>query len=411
LLLAFSAFFSGSEVALFSLDKKKSNLQLANNPILSRYLTTLLDFPRRLLVTILIGNTLVNVALSILSVMLALEFASKNNLSTEIVLTVQIILLTSIIIVFGEISPKVWASKNSLTYSKFAVFPLYILSVLIYPVAEIISESIRFFSNRLGIIRRKKALTHQDYTHLAEVGHELGTIEEDEHSLIKSIVSFKSVTVKEIMRPRVDITGISLDSTFQEIMKIITESGHSRLPLYKDDLDEVVGIIYAKDLLPYLKHISKLNQFNLSKIARKPMFIPETKLISDLMREFQEKKMHIAIIVDEYGGTAGLVSLEDIIEEILGEIRDEYDIEEEPIVKNNDGSFLVKGDLSITEINDILNIEIDTDDNNFETIGGLLLNKAGTIPKEGYSVISNNYKFTVKQTLKKRILKILVEKN
>jgi gliding motility-associated protein GldE len=410
ILLAFSAFFSGSEVALFSLDKKKSNIQLANNPLIRHYLKILLDAPRRLLVTILIGNTLVNVALSILSVILALDFASKNSISTELVLSFQIILLTSIIIVFGEISPKVWASKNPLLYSKIAVLPLYFLSVLIYPAAELISESIQLLSKKLGVIKRNKVLSRQDFSHLAEVVHELGTIQDNEHSLIKSIVSFKSVTVKEIMRPRVDIAGISINSTLEEIMKTITDSGHSRLPLYKDDLDEVVGIIYAKDLLPFLKEMEKLKQFNLLKIARKPMFVPETKLISDLMQEFQEKKMHIAIIVDEYGGTAGLVSLEDIIEEILGEIRDEYDITDEPLIKNSDGSFLVKGDLSITEINEILNIEIDTEDDNFETIGGFILNHAGTIPKEGYYVISNNYKFTVKHTLKKRILKVHIEK-
>jgi CBS domain containing-hemolysin-like protein len=405
-----SAFFSGSEVALFSLNKKKTNLQLANNPLILHYLNILLDAPRRLLVTILIGNTLVNVALSILSVFYALEFASANGFSTEIILTIQIFLLTSIIIIFGEISPKIWASKNPLKYSKFVVFPLYILSVIVYPIAELLSELIQLLSNRLGRLKRKKALSHLDYKHLAEVGHDLGTIEDNEHSLIKSIVSFKSVTAKEIMKPRVDIAAISFDSTLDEIMKIITDSGHSRLPLYKENLDEIVGIIYAKDLLPYLKVKSSHKQLNLLKIARKPIFVPETKLVSDLMQEFQEKKMHIAIIIDEYGGTAGLVSLEDIIEEILGEIRDEYDIEDEPVVKNIDGSILVRGDISITEINEMLNIAIDTEDDSFETLGGLILNHAGTIPKEGYFVISNDFKFIVKQTLKKRILKIQIEK-
>jgi CBS domain containing-hemolysin-like protein len=245
---------------------------------------------------------------------------------------------------------------------------------------------------------------------LANLGLEKGTIEDEEHELIHSIVGFKTLSVSETMTPRVDMVAVCSDSDFTELVNEITKTGRSRIPLYKDDLDDIVGIIYAKDLLPYFKNIELRKNLSLSKIARKPMFVPKTKMIDALMHEFQEKKMHVAIVVDEYGGTAGLVSLEDIIEEIIGEIRDEYDKEENILTKIDDSNFMVLGRISIDELKEILNININTEEAEYDTIAGLVLNFAGQIPKEGYSFEFENHRFTVKEVLNKRIKKVHIEK-
>ncbi|QQS37978.1 MAG: HlyC/CorC family transporter [Ignavibacteriales bacterium] len=409
-LFLFSAFFSGSEVALFSLDKNKLKLNLSGNPVLLRYFTNLLDYPRRLLVTILIGNTIVNVAASIIAVLITIEIAEMTNQSQDLLLSIQIILLTVLIILFGELIPKVLASRKPLAFSKTIIVPLYWISVVLFPIAETLTELIRLSVSKINFSTKKAAISAEEIPELVKLSHEKGTIEQDEKGLIHGIVSFRSVSVQEIMTPRVDMISVSIDTKFEELIDTITKSGHSRIPLYKDDLDQIMGILYAKDILPYVYNQNLRKELSFEKIARKVLFVPKTKMINTLMHEFQEKKMHIAIVVDEYGGTAGLITLEDIIEEIIGEIRDEYDKEESPVIKNENDSFLVLGKLSVDELNELLGTEIETDNEDFETLGGLVLNQAGTIPKEGYHFTMENHKFTVKEVFKKRINKVLIEK-
>lgn len=405
----FSAFFSGSEVALFSLDRRKLKLSI-NGSLIERYLLSLLEAPRRLLVTILIGNTIVNVAASIVAVSLALDYAGSSNTSADLALTVQIILLTILVILLGELTPKVWAAKDPVNFSKIVAFPLYWINVIFYPVAETLTEIIKFGVSKIRFSSAASAISHEEFAELADLSHERGTIIEEEHGLIQSIVGFKNVTAGEVMTPRVDMVTIPYDTNFKELLEIITSTMHSRIPLYRDDLDEIIGIIYAKDILPYIKEPEKQKNLNLIKLARKPMFVPKSKLINDLMYEFQEKKMHIAIVVDEYGGTAGLVSLEDLIEEVIGEIHDEYDKEEEPFIKLDEDKFIVLGKISIDELNELLNTDLSSEENEFETAAGLVLNNAGHIPREGYSFSINNWKLTVKEVLNKRIKKVLAER-
>lgn len=406
----FSGFFSGSEVALFSLDKKKIKSTFPNSAIVQEYLQNLLENPRRLLVTILIGNTVVNVAASIIAVSLALDIAQSFGFSQNVVLTLQIILLTILILLFGEVTPKIWASKNPAAFSKVVAIPIHWVSVIIYPVSETITEFIRLLVSKIRIDKKKSAINPDEIKELATIGLEKGTIEDEEHELIHSIVGFKTLSVSEIMTPRVDMIAISTDSNFSEVINEITRTGRSRIPLYKEDLDDIVGVIYAKDLLPYFKNAELRKNLSLEKIARKPMFVPKTKMIDSLMHDFQDKKMHIAIVVDEYGGTAGLVSLEDIIEEIIGEIRDEYDKEENPVTKIDEKNYLVLGRISIDEIKETLEININTEEAEYDTVAGLVLNFAGQIPKEGYSFDFENHRFTVKEVLNKRIKKVQIEK-
>jgi gliding motility-associated protein GldE len=408
-LFVLSAFFSGSEVALFSLDKKKLQITFESNPFIRRYLENLLDFPRRLLVTILLGNTLINVAASIIAVSLAIDYSHDTGFPRNIALTIEIICLTFCILIFGELIPKIWAAKNPVAFAKLISIPLYWLNVILFPVAEILTEAIRSLIGILKLDKRKSAILSEEITELANLGHERGTIVEEEHGLISSIVNFRSVAVHEVMTPRVDIVSVSAETNFNEMLDIINKTGHSRIPLFDEDLDEIIGIVYSKDLLPYIKNVDSRTNFSLTKIARKAMFIPRTKLISSLMHEFQEKKMHLAIVVDEYGGTAGLITLEDIIEEILGEIRDEYDKEENPITKVDDNNYIILGKLSINELNELLNTTF-SENNNYETVGGMILNHAGQIPKEGYSCQIEGYRFIIKEFQNKRIKKVQVEK-
>ena len=405
-----SAFFSGSEVALFSLDRKKIKNNFSNSPLIQEYLSNLLEHPRRLLVSILIGNTFVNVTASIIAVSLALEFAESSGYSRNIILTIQIVVLTFLILLFGEITPKIWASKDPISFSRIIAIPMHWVNVIIFPISETITEAIKYFASKISIDKKKSAIKHDEIKELATLGLEMGTIEDEEHELIHSIVGFKSLSVSEIMTPRVDMVAVSSDSDFTELVNEITKTGRSRIPLYKDDLDDIIGIIYAKDLLPYFKNVELRKNLSLAKIARKPMFVPRTKMIDDLMHDFQEKKMHIAIVVDEYGGTAGLVSLEDIIEEIIGEIKDEYDKEENTLTKIDENNFMVLGRISIDELKEILDININTEETEYDTIAGLVLNFAGQIPKEGYSFEFENHRFTVKEVLNKRIKKVQIEK-
>ncbi len=408
-LFVLSAFFSGSEVALFSLDKKKLQNTFESNPLIMRYLQNLLDFPRRLLVTILLGNTVINVAASIIAVSLAIDYSHNSGFPRNIALTIEIICLTFCILIFGELIPKIWAAKNPVAFAKLISVPLYWLNVILFPVAEILTEAIRSLIGKFKLDKRKSAILSEEIAELANLGHERGTIVEEEHGLISSIVNFRSVAVHEVMTPRVDIISVSAETNFNEMLDLIIKTRHSRIPLYREDLDEIIGVIYSKDLLPFIKNVESRVNFSLTKIARKAMFIPRTKLISSLMHEFQEKKMHLAIVVDEYGGTAGLITLEDIIEEILGEIRDEYDKEENPITKVGDNNYIILGKLSIDELNDLLNTTF-SENSNYETVAGMILNHAGQIPKENYSFQIDGYTFTAKEIQNKRIKKVQVEK-
>ncbi|MGK9475891.1 hemolysin family protein [Melioribacter sp. OK-6-Me] len=405
-----SGFFSGSEVALFSLDRKKIKDFRKTSKIIGSYLQILLDNPRRILVTILLGNTIVNTAASIISVLIALDLAKIYNVSAELAITVQIIILTIIILLFGEIIPKLIANKNNISFARMVAMPLYWFSVLFFPIAKILSDLLRVATAKIKTDKFKNPLLNSEITELTNLGVERGTIEEDEHELIEGIVSFRSVTAREIMTPRVDIVAVPVDITFDELMKVINESGYSRIPLYENSLDNIIGIIYVKDLLPYLKNPEMRKSLSLRKIAREVFFVPQTKYINELLHDFQEKKLHLGIVVDEYGGTSGLISLEDILEEIVGDIRDEFDKEENPIVKISDNTYLLSGRLPIDELSELLGKDLSNEDDDYDTLAGFILNHAGSIPEEGFSFTDKGIKFTVKEILNKRINKILVEK-
>ena len=409
-LLLLSAFFSGSEVAFFSVKQKNIEEDFKSSKLISRYAGNLIAFPRRLLITILVGNTLANVAVSIVSVSLALEIAYIYQVKVNMILTVQIILITIIILLFGELLPKVFASKHPHLTIKLIVVPLYLFSLIIYPVTESITELIRLTFSKIKFDKSKSAITEKEISDLAELGHERGTLEEDEQEIISSFVEFKSVLVVEVMTPRVDIVAVPYNVTSEMLIETINTSGYSRFPVYKENLDKVIGIVHAKDFLPYLKNKSFVKVETISKITREVLFVPERKKISDMLKEFQQKKMHLAVVVDEFGGTSGLITLEDIIEEIIGEIWDEHDPEENAIKVISPEKISVLGKVPIAEVNELIGLELFPASDDYDTIAGLIINQAGDIPKEGYSFNLNNYKLTVKEVLKKRIKRIELDK-
>jgi magnesium and cobalt exporter, CNNM family len=410
ILLFFSALFSGSEVALFSLDSKKLDQVKEDSGFIGKYINKLLLFPRKLLVTILIGNTISNVAASIISVSIALDLAKIYSLSVDIALLLQIIVLTIVVILFAEITPKVWANKHPISFAKVIAIPLYGISIFLSPISSILSKLLRFATSKVKYDKSKTALSTEEITELADIGVEKGTLEEEEHGLIHGLVAFKSVNVREVMTPRVDMIAVPVDISLPELIQIIKESGHSRIPVYNDDLDNIMGIVYAKDLLPYLNADLSKTEFDLNKVFRECIFVPETKFISTLMQEFQTKNMHMSLVVDEYGGTSGVITLEDILEEIVGEIRDEFDDEEDEIAEISENKYLMSGKVDIDEIEERLNIKIAVPDEDFETLGGYIFNHAGTIPEIGYSFEEYDCLFTVCEIENNRINKVEIEK-
>jgi putative hemolysin len=408
--LVFLAFFSSAEVALFSLDKKKLRNFLTERNLIAHYINKLLGDPQRTLVTLLLGTTIVSVAASILGVELALSFAASYKVSVEFAVVTQIIVLTILILLLGEVTPKLWANRHPETVIKFVAVPIHWMSVFFFPISKILTVMLKLLTKNLEVPRSRTALQESDLTELANLSIEKGTIEEGEHELIHGIVSFKNVTAREIMTPRVDMAAIAIDESFDGLIAIINESGHSRIPLYQDNLDKILGIIYAKDLLPFIKNPHLRKSLSLKSISREVIFVPSSKMINDLLHEFQEKKIHLGIVVDEYGGTAGLISLEDILEEIVGEIRDENEKEEVGITKLSETQFSVLGKVQIVELNNTLSENFSSENDDYDTVGGFIFNQAGKIPQQGYSFIQNNYKFTVKEVLKKRVKKVMIEK-
>lgn len=407
-----SGLFSGSEVALFGTDKILIKRGFENNPLLSRYLFFLIDSPKRLLVTILLGNNLVNTLASILGVAITIIVATEISVNVETAITVQIISLTILVLIFGEITPKVFASKDPIRFIRWSIIPLYWISIFLYPASELINEFVNLTFGKLKLKKGRTAIDQEEISTLADLGHKAGTLAEKEHEIIKGLISYTNVSVKEVMRPRVDIVAVPVGAKLDEVAQIILNAGHSRLPVFKDDLDQITGILYAKDLLPMIKNKFLRNKGNFSpaKLARTAFFVPETKLISELMQEFQEKKFHMAIVIDEYGGTSGLITLEDILEEILGEIIDESDKEEPAVNPLGTGAFLVNGELEIEELEDLMKVKFENIPEDVQTVSGLILEKAGKIPGKDYSVEIDNVSFRVTKVERNRIRQIVVAK-
>lgn len=405
-LLAASALFSGSEVALFSLDAADRELLADADDRASHRVLTLLDAPRRLLITILLLNTLVNVAAAILAAIMTAAVAASYGFNETVVLIFEVVVLTFVLLVVSEITPKLVATQHAISFSRRVAGPLLLLSRICSPLTNLLAGMMNVMQGRFKPAQIQR-ISPEDLVAMAEIGEAHGTLEMQERELISSIVEFGETAVREIMVSRLDMVALPVTASLQEALDMIRTSGHSRVPLYVEHLDNILGVVYAKDLLPYLRDGAPRNgsrHIDLTRLARPPMFVPLGRKLDDLLKDFQRKKTHLAIVVDEYGGTAGLITLEDVLEEIVGDIRDEHDEPEDVLYEQVDETtYRFDARIDLDDVNDVLGLELDTDTFDFETLGGLIFHLAGDIPDEGREFVYGPLQLTVESVDNHRI--------
>ncbi|MDP2360497.1 MAG: hemolysin family protein [bacterium] len=400
LLLVLSGFFSGSETAFFSLGKLQIKQQREDGGAPGRRVAHLLGKPQRLLVTILVGNTVANTAAATLATLMAHHWAVSVGLSLELVIPVTIIFVTLSLLIVSEVTPKALAFRHNVELARAAALPLQLSQVLLWPLVKpilaITNVVRRRFKDEDGV-----PFTPGELKTLLEVGAEEGSLEEDEKELIHSIFEFGETTVREVMVPRIDMICLAHDTGLEEAVDLIRREGHSRIPMYRERVDNVIGVLYAKDLIPFLHQREALPA--LDQLARLPYFVPEGKKIDELLREFQANRIHMAIVVDEYGGTAGLVTLEDILEEIVGEIQDEFDAEAPPWRRTADEGWVIDSGMLLEDVNALLEEEILPTAEEYETLGGFIYELAGEVPKAGDTYEHLGWRFTVMTMKRHRI--------
>ena len=405
-LLIFSALISGAEVAFFSLTPSNFITENGNRSNSQKIVVKLLEKPKKLLATILVANNAINIAIVLLFNALTDEFFGRMNavlFGVNFKFVVEVGLVTFLIMLFGEILPKVYASRNNVKFSNFMAYPLNVLDFIFSPLSIPMRAITIFIHERLGKQRSYISVDH--LSQALELTRDEDTTHE-EQKILKGIVSFGNTDTKQVMKPRMDIFALNESQPFKDIIPEIIENGYSRIPVYKENVDQVTGILYVKDILPYLDK----REFDWTSLVRDPYFIPENKKLDDLLNEFKVKKIHLAIVVDEYGGTSGLISLEDIIEEIVGDISDEFDDEDLIFSKLDDKNFVFEGKTPLKDFYKIIKLEdaskFEENKGESETLAGFLLEISGGFPKKNEIIFFSNYKFIIEVIDDKRIKQI-----
>jgi len=402
-LLVCSALISGAEVAVFSLTKSNINEGLENKSGSIQIIAKLLERPKKLLATILVANNFINIAVVLLFAFIGETlFISVTNTLFRFLL--EVVSATFLILLFGEIIPKIYASRNSVKFSSFMARPLKVMDVMFSPL----SLPMRFVTLKLHkkLGKQRSNLSVDQLSQALELTTHEDTTQE-EQKLLKGIVSFGNTDTKQVMRPRMDLFALKMDTSFETIINDIIDNGYSRIPVYEESIDTITGVLYVKDLLPHLNN----KTFDWTSILREPFFVPENKKLDDLMVEFQTKKVHLAVVVDEYGGTSGLVSLEDIIEEIVGDISDEYDDDDLIYTKLDDNNYSFEGKTPLKDVYKIVGILEDVEafearKGEAETLAGFVLEISGGFPRIGSKINFKNYVFTVEALERKRIKQV-----
>ncbi|MBT3560172.1 MAG: gliding motility-associated protein GldE [Flavobacteriaceae bacterium] len=399
ILLIFSGFISGSEVALFSLSK--SDIESKSNLKSFKIIANLLEKPNKLLATILIANNLINIAIVILFTKIG-EVLFNAIGSPLIQFFVEIVVATFLILLFGEILPKIYASRNNINFSRIIAHPLRILDIIFSPISLPMQKFSNYIKNKLAI--QNSNISIDQISHALDLTRPEDTTKQ-EQKILKGIVNFGNIETKEIMHSRIDIFALDGKLKSEEVLKSITTTNYSRIPVFDENLDRIIGILHIKDLLPFLDK----KEFQWKELLREPLFIPENKKLDDLMLEFQEKKVHLAIVVDEYGGTSGLVSLEDVIEEIVGDISDEFDDDNLLYSKIDDHNFIFDGKTSLHDLCRIIKVDkniFDEYKGEAETIAGFILEISRSFPKKNSKINFMKFVFTIESIDKKRIKQI-----
>lgn len=406
-LLCCSALISGAEVALFSL----SRTDIDNHPEAEsrqlKIILQLLERPKKLLATILVTNNFINIAVVLLFAYLG-DFMFENVTNPTLKFVLEVIVVTFLILLFGEILPKIYASRNNLKFAGIMAYPLKVLDVLLSPVSLPMRGITLGIHKKLG--KQKSNLSVDQLSQALELTSHEDTSKE-EKKILQGIVSFGNTDTKQAMRPRIDIFALNVEQKYTEILPEIIENGYSRIPVYEENIDQIKGILYVKDLLPYIDR----KQFDWTSLLREPFFVPENKKLDDLMAEFQEKKVHLAVVVDEYGGTSGLISLEDIIEEIVGDISDEFDDEDINYSKLDDRNYVFEGKTALKDFYKVIKLEDDAifedEKGEAETVAGFVLEISGSFPKLQSKIFFRDYVFTIEAMDKKRIKRVKVTIN
>jgi len=404
ILLIASALISGAEVAFFSLSRGDIDKAAESKVSVQRMVVSLLENPQKLLATILISNNFINILIVLMFAYIGDEIFSELS-SNLLKFVIEVVLVTFLILLFGEVLPKVYASRNSLKFASFMAFPLKVLNSLLTVVSTPLMRLTNIVENKLG--KKQSNLSVEKLSQALELTSDEATTK-DEQKILEGIVNFGNTETSQIMIPRIDIFALSSTEIYEEVISKIVKKGYSRNPVYKDNVDEIIGVLYAKDLLP---HLNK-KEFNWQKLIREPYFVPENKKLDDLLKEFQEKKNHLAIVVDEYGGTSGIITLEDVIEEIVGDISDEFDEDDLPYLKLDANNFIFEGKTNLKDFYKILEIEnseeFDANKGESETIAGFVLEVCGKFPRKNEVIKFLNYSFRIESMDKKRIIKVKI---
>ena len=414
LLLISSALISGSEIAFFSLNQTDIN-ELSNNGKEKNVVVTLLERPRKLLATILITNNFINILIVLLFASLAETLFGDFNISLDLYFfavpirfLLEVMLVTFLILLFGEVLPKVYASRNALLFAKKISKFIHTVNILLTPFSMPLIAITKWVEQKFGskvskfsveTLSQALELTSQDATST------------DEQKILNGIVNFGNTETVQIMKPRIDVFALSDTETYEEVLSKILTNGYSRNPVYSENIDNIIGVLYAKDLLA---HLNK-KTFDWQTLLREPFFVPENKKLDDLLADFRAKKNHLAIVVDEYGGTSGVVTLEDVIEEIVGDINDEFDDEDVSYSKIDANNYIFEGKTSIKDFCKILDDEdeeiFEEEKGESETLAGFILEISGKFPKKGAEINFKNYTFTIEALDKKRIKQVKATRN
>jgi gliding motility-associated protein GldE len=406
LLLFCSAMISAAEVALFSLSQNDLTKLSQQNPNKSQLVSQLLQKPKKLLATLLLANNFVNIGIVIIFSFLSNSFFA-GIVSPVVKFVVEVVLVTFLILLFGEVLPKVYASRNNIKFSIRMARPLWFLDQLLSPLSLPMRAVTVYLHKKLG--RQKTNISVDQLSQALEMTSSDDTTSE-EQKILEGIVSFGNTDTKQVMSPRIDIFALEIEESFAEIYPKIIEKGYSRIPVFRENIDHIEGVLFVKDLIP---HIHK-KEFNWNSLLREPFFVPENKKLDDLLKDFQSMKSHLAIVVDEYGGTSGLVSLEDVIEEIVGDISDEFDDENISYSQIDEKNFLFEGKINLKDFYRIVNVDEEAFDDRkgeAETLAGFILELLGNFPKKGQKIHFSTVTFTVEVVDKKRVkqLKVTLE--
>lgn len=410
ILLLFSALISGAEVALFGLSQTNLNEIEEEETSRGKLILKLLLKPKKLLATILIANNAINIGIVLLFSSIGdILFSTINQTIFGIIsvrFVLEVLVATFLILMFGEILPKIYANRNRVQFSHFMASPLRVLDTIFTPISMPMRSATLFLQDKLGKQKSNFGVDH--LSQALELTSE-GDTTKEEQKILEGIVSFGNTDTKQVMRPRIDIFALNEEMKFPEVIQEIKKNGYSRIPVFSENMDNVLGVLYVKDLLSYIERKS----FNWISLIREPYFVPENKKLDDLLLEFQEQKKHLAIVVDEYGGTSGIVTLEDIIEEIVGDISDEFDDEDLIYSKLDDQTYVFEGKTTLKDFYRVVKLDDDElfEDNKgeSETIAGFVLEISGSFPKRGEKVIFNEFVFTVESLDKKRLKQIKVK--